>query len=68
MHALPNAETFLTLQCTLAGNWGVHVVILKWAFTDIENTTTPYVPVTITGSSTLVNETMPVAAAVATAG
>lgn len=58
----------LTLLCTFAGNWGVHVVIPKWAFTDIEDTTTPYVPVTITGSSTLVNETMPMAAEVATAG
>lgn len=54
--------------CALAGNWGVHVVIPKWAFTDIEDTTTPYVPVTIPGSSTLLNETMPMVTNVATAG
>ena len=51
-----------------AGNWGVHVVIPKWAFTDIEDTTTPYVPVTISGTSTLLNETMPMVPGTATAG
>lgn len=50
------------------GNWGVHVVIPKWPFTDVEDTTTPYVPVTVSGTSSLLNETMPMAAAIATAG
>lgn len=52
----------------VAGNWGVHVVIPKWAFTDVEDTTTPYVPVTVSGTSSLLNETMAVPAATATAG
>lgn len=51
-----------------AGNWGVHVVIPKWAFTDVEDTITPYVPVTVSGTSSLLNETMPMAPSVATAG
>ncbi|KAL0052691.1 hypothetical protein WJX82_006304 [Trebouxia sp. C0006] len=42
------------------GNWGVHVVIPKWAFTNLNDTTTPYAPVTISGTSTLLNATMPI--------
>lgn len=58
----------LLTVCMTAGNWGVHVVIPKWAFTDIEDTSTSYVPVTVSGTSTLLNETMPMVPVVATAG
>ncbi len=49
------------------GNWGVHVIIPKWAFTNVNETTMRYVPVTISGTSILLNETMPMDQ-VATAG
>lgn len=53
-----------------AGNWGVHLTIPKWAFTDVSDTQTPYVPLTVTGGSNLLNETMAAVANanVATAG
>jgi len=47
------------------GNWGIHLTIPKWAFININDTETPYVPLTVTGGSNLLNETM---AAVASAG
>ena len=46
----------------------MHLVIPKWAFTNIEDTDTPYVPVTIAGSSSLLNATMTAARNIATAG
>lgn len=54
-----------------AGNWGVHLTIPKWAFTNINDTETPYVPLTVTGGSNLLNETMAAVASannIATAG
>lgn len=53
------------------GNWGIHLTIPKWAFTDVSDTETPYVPLTVTGGSNLLNETMAAAASannIATAG
>ena len=52
----------------IAGNWGVHVVIPKWPFSDVTDTATPYMPLTVSGSSTLMNETMTTVSAVSTAG
>lgn len=46
----------------------MHVVIPKWAFTDVEDTSSPYVPLTVTGSSSLLNTTMTAARTIATAG
>ena len=60
-----------TILCLAAGNWGVHLTIPKWAFTNINDTETPYVPVTVTGGSNLLNETMAAVASannIATAG
>ena len=69
VHTMRCQISSLLNHCVLpAGNWGMHLVIPKWAFTNIEDTNTPYVPVTIAGSSSLLNATMMAASNIATAG
>ena len=68
---LQHVQCVSTVLYLAAGNWGVHLTIPKWAFTNINDTETPYVPVTVTGGSNLLHETMAAVARannIATAG